>query len=397
MATDIDQVLREVMATYVALSPEPPEVPVVDYFQEHSEGPRRRWSPVRAFAATSIAVLAVGVVLVVLSLGGRDPDSSGVGLRPIDLGSSYIWPEQPGSSSPEALGAAFAVEVLGWDKATVERLPGDDPAGPVWVQVNQPGREPIDMLTAPHLGLGRVLHQVGMPPTVGPAVPGETGSTRIGLIQPSGATHAQVTVRVRGSDTEVVLSADATDLARQYVETSEIPDSSNIVTVIIRYLDNNGDVLTATGGEYSLDEPPPVAQGDFIALPYRLLIEDADAGDIYVTDVAVSASEFSALWSQLGLVGLPPEVDFESSVVFYFGAVESGSCPLGQIEGLTYNAGDQKIYPEIPIVPPPGTEICTDDARRHAVLVAVERAELPEAGFSLWISADDPPVVAAME
>jgi len=110
-----------------------------------------------------------------------------------------------------------------------------------------------------------------------------------------------------------------------------------------------------------------------------------------VTDVAANTTEFTALWSTLGLVGPPPEVDFESWVVFYFGAVESGSCPLGEIRGLTYNVGDQKIYPEIPIVIPPGTNTCTADANRHAVLVAVERDQLPDGGFSLWISADDPP------
>src|SRR5665811_483320 len=193
--------------------------------------------------------------MVVLSLVGDTPDPAGAGLRPIELGSGYVWPEQPGSFSPEELGAAFAVEVLGWDEATVERLPGADPTGPVWVQVRQPGREPIDMLTAPHLGAGRVLHQIGAPSSVGPAVPGEVGASRFGLFQPSGATQAELTVLVDGGDTEVVFTADARDLARGRVETSEIPDASRILTVIVRYLDDNRDVVTATGGDYSDGAP----------------------------------------------------------------------------------------------------------------------------------------------
>ena len=148
-------------------------------------------------------------------------------------------------------------------------------------------------------------------------------------------------------------------------------------------------IMCPTGGTRD-----PVVRGEsdeFTSLPYRLLVEDAEVGDIYVTGLAASVSEFFELWSELGLVGPLPEVDFQRSVVFYFGAVESGSCPLGGVEALVYNAGDQKIYPEIPIVIPSGADGCDEDASRHAVLVAVERAELPEGGFSLWINAGDPP------
>ena len=67
-------------------------------------------------------------------------------------------------------------------------------------------------------------------------------------------------------------------------------------------------------------------------------------------------------------------------------------------EALVYSAGDQKIYPDIPISTPPEStspapesRTCTADANRHAVLLAVDRADLPEGGFSLWISAADPP------
>jgi hypothetical protein len=209
--------------------------------------------------------------MVALLLGGGDSDSAGVGLRPIELGSGYVWPEEPSSSLPEALGAAFAVEVLGWDEATVESDPGSDPTGPVWVKVSAPGREAIDILTAPQDGSGWVLYQIGVPSAVFAVVPGEPGATGIGLVQPSGATHAEVTVRLVPSDMEIVLAADADDLANGRVETSEIPDAQQVATVMVRYLDNNGDVITATGGNFHdggpVEEPSgsnetPLAEGD---------------------------------------------------------------------------------------------------------------------------------------
>jgi hypothetical protein len=257
-----------------------------------------------------------------------------------------------------------------------------------------------------------VLHQIGAGSSVGPAVPGEVGASRIGLLQPAEATGADLTTRVEGSDAEIVVTAHADDLARGYVDTAEIPDAGSILTMIIRYVGADGEVVTVTGGDYSdpeanqpggdpitgqatrcpaggvtvigepttghptaddalkaaantndltrltfarestsnvwiagssaspqaiielaqpdgsaewfidmvtICDPDPfdgrVDQGtsaQFTALPYRLLIEDAPVGDIYVTDVAANAAAFETLWSQLGLVGPAPEVDFVS-------------------------------------------------------------------------------------
>jgi hypothetical protein len=39
------------------------------------------------------------------------------------------------------------------------------------------------------------------------------------------------------------------------VETTEIPDAQQVVTVLVRYLDDNGDVITATGGDSYTGEP----------------------------------------------------------------------------------------------------------------------------------------------
>lgn len=150
---------------------------------------------------------------------------------------------------------------------------------------------------------------------------------------------------------------------------------------------------SANGGEHAdtVPEGERSVSGELTSLAYRLLVEDVDAGDVYVTDVAATESELMALWFELELGERIPTVDFQSSVVFYFGAVESSSCPLGPIQGLIYNARDLRIYPNIPINTLAGAVTCTSDANRHALLVAVERVSLPDGGFSLWINADDPP------
>ncbi len=287
--TDIDTIARGHVADTRSwlLEIEPPPlstdsaiaVIAVDPRHDLSKAVRRRWSSAWAFAAGFAAVIAAGVVMVALSLGNGANDLAGDGLRPVELGLGYVWPDQPGSSSPEALGAAFAVEVLGWDEATVSSDPGYDPLGPAWVQVSQPGREPIEMLTAPHSGPGRVLHQIGEPSSVGAVIPGEPKGTRVALAQHPGATHAEITVRVKGSETEIVFTADADDLAAGYVETSEIPSAIDVVTVMVRYLDNNGEVVTATGGDFYSAEPsedPPAGGGERESPPTTVPIAEAE-------------------------------------------------------------------------------------------------------------------------
>lgn len=142
--------------------------------------------------------------------------------------------------------------------------------------------------------------------------------------------------------------------------------------------------------------PAELPTGEVSALPAIVLVEGAEVGDIYTTDFAVDAAAFAELWDELGLAGTMPSVDFDSRVVLYFGAVESSSCPLGPMDGLVYNHGNESIHPLMSPVIPVATDDsqnigCTRDAVRHAVLVAVDRADLPDGAFSLWISEDDPP------
>lgn len=142
--------------------------------------------------------------------------------------------------------------------------------------------------------------------------------------------------------------------------------------------------------------PPELPSGEVTALPANVLVEGAEVGDIYTTGFAADTTAFVDLWQELGLVGSPPAIDFISRVVLYFGAVESSSCPLGPLLGLVYNHGNQSIHPLMSPVASaqdadPGVMTCTADARRHALLVSIERGDLPDGAFSLWISEEDPP------
>ena len=142
--------------------------------------------------------------------------------------------------------------------------------------------------------------------------------------------------------------------------------------------------------------PAELPSGEITVLRSIVLVEGAEVGDIYTTGLAADTEAFADLWQELGLVGAAPVIDFNTRVVLYFGAVESSSCPLGPVEAIVYNQGNQSIHPLMSPVATAqesdsGVLACTADARRHAVLVAVERADLPDGAFSLWISEDDPP------
>jgi hypothetical protein len=221
-----------------------------------SQRERRLGSPAWAFAAGFVTIIAVGIVMVVLSLNWDGTDLSEADLRPVELGLGYVWSDPSGSSSPEALGAAFATQVLGWDQATVaSTTEGALPTDPVWIQISQPGRNPVDVLTTPNIEAGQVIIQIGASSTVGAVIPGEAAGTRVGLTSYPDASSAQVTIRTFASDTEVELGADGQDLVAGFVETTTVADPTEVATTLVRYLNDNGDVVGVSGG-YSDSQPP---------------------------------------------------------------------------------------------------------------------------------------------
>ncbi len=134
---------------------------------------------------------------------------------------------------------------------------------------------------------------------------------------------------------------------------------------------------------------PQAPEGD----GWRLLGTDR-TGQAYRTGVATTPEQYQALWTEAGLGGEPPPVDFETEVVIWFGAVYGSSCPIrlddvivdlegGIVHGLFVNPGNPTV--------------CNDDANPEAYVVAITRSDLPAAPFDVQLDADEPPAGAPEE
>ncbi|HSJ28304.1 MAG TPA: hypothetical protein VLB67_08835 [Acidimicrobiia bacterium] len=116
------------------------------------------------------------------------------------------------------------------------------------------------------------------------------------------------------------------------------------------------------------------------------LLADEKTGFAYRTGFASDRADLEALWQMAGISSPVPEVDFDSEVVIWFGAVYGSSCPNLRMDDVV--VGGDVVYPVIVDLDGPGP--CTDDANPHAYVVAMERAVLPPDGFVIRLQADDP-------
>lgn len=122
---------------------------------------------------------------------------------------------------------------------------------------------------------------------------------------------------------------------------------------------------------------------------WRLLADEKGAGQPYRTAIATDEASYERLWSDLGLSGEPPAVDFGTEVVIWFGAVYGSSCPNLRLDDVVVNQERSLVHAEIVLVDPPAA--CTDDANPYAYLVALERAKLPAGPFAIQLGGQDPP------
>lgn len=134
--------------------------------------------------------------------------------------------------------------------------------------------------------------------------------------------------------------------------------------------------------------PQPVA-GD----GWRLLVDEPSVGQPYRTGIATDPESLEALWATIGLDDPPPEVDFITEVVIWFGAVYSGSCPDIRLDNVVV---DGSVVHALIVEPNPQSG-CTDDANPRAYVVAVERSRLPVGRFVIQLDADGPPAGAPEE
>jgi hypothetical protein len=119
---------------------------------------------------------------------------------------------------------------------------------------------------------------------------------------------------------------------------------------------------------------------------WRLLADQDEVGPPYRTGIAADPAAYEVLWAEIGLVGQPPDVDFESEVVIWFGAVHGSSCPRLRLDGVV--AQDGVVFAEITSFM---EGACTADAIGHAYIVAVQRSKLPVGPFTIQLEGGERP------
>ena len=154
-----------------------------------------------------------------------------------------------------------------------------------------------------------------------------------------------------------------------------------------------GDPICLDGGDPA-DQPAPGPQpsgGD----GWRLLVDRAGAGQPYRTGIASDELSLDALWATLELSEPLAEVDFETEVVIWFGAVYSGSCPEIRLDDVVVDEESATVHASI-VQTDPGVA-CTADANPRAYVVSVDRSRLPAGPFVIQLGAQDPPPGAPEE
>lgn len=164
----------------------------------------------------------------------------------------------------------------------------------------------------------------------------------------------------------------------------EFLDDESIAAVRQVFADDL-DAICVTGADPATappDGPQPI-EGD----GWRLL-HDELTGEGYAADVAVTRAEYDALWTEYGLSGTPPDVDFDAEVVIRFGAVYSGSCPEIRMDDVVIDRDARTVTAEI--VQLGGNRDCTADENWRSYVVAVEREALPGVPFTVSAYPDCP-------
>lgn len=157
------------------------------------------------------------------------------------------------------------------------------------------------------------------------------------------------------------------------------------------------EILEALAGRFA-GEPICVEGNDPSTLPqpgpqpqegegWRLLADEAPAGEAYRTGIATDQGSLEALWRRIGLQTPLPDVDFESEVAIWFGAVYGSSCPDIRLDNVVVDGA--LVYADIVLPDPPVA--CTDDANPHAYVVAIGRSRLPQGPFAIQLDSNDPP------
>lgn len=126
---------------------------------------------------------------------------------------------------------------------------------------------------------------------------------------------------------------------------------------------------------------PPAGEG------WTLLVARKDVGRTYHTAIATDAGQLAEMWAEIGLEGVAPDVDFDTHVVIWFGAVYGSGCDDLRLDDVVISGAT--VHAEIVL---PGVPVaCAGDANPFAFVVAFERSMLPPGPFAIQLDADGPP------
>jgi hypothetical protein len=126
-------------------------------------------------------------------------------------------------------------------------------------------------------------------------------------------------------------------------------------------------------------EPPggPTAATD----GWRELAAGVWLGDeVFAVAAATNDAQLAELWHRLGRADPPPAVDFERELVLFLGMSGSSSCPE-RLQRLIVDFETARVHGEWAERDP--MTACTDDLQAQGVLLAVDRAQLPDEPFEL--------------
>jgi hypothetical protein len=164
----------------------------------------------------------------------------------------------------------------------------------------------------------------------------------------------------------------------------------NIVTIEVKSDDPTLEVRTELQYAGRVDlvvHPVPgpwanAASGD----GWRLLGSGTGGfGEAYTVRAATDASSSQDLWAASGIAGAAPAVDFDNEVVVSFGHGIGSGCPELRLDGVEVTDGTVFSVVSDPLEP----RACAADLVGAAVfVVAVERAALPDDGFTLQLTED---------
>lgn len=213
-----------------------------------------RWFQRGPVLAGLVALLVLVVAVPALLFGsGSEPPADAEPSDPLAVGVDYVWPEGGFTGSQEEIAAEFVRQALGWTDFETTSSDRDTPDASLWTTIRHPGSEVFEVLSIPFENDRRVIVKVGSPRiTTGL---NENGAGQfIGLPPMSGADSAYLHIRFVDPDRVDVVRADRSDLDRGWVD---ITQDSPIGGVIVVYVDDTGDAITAAGTHYGpLDETP---------------------------------------------------------------------------------------------------------------------------------------------